>query len=55
MGLVGHGVQSQHDAGDLVYQGPGRGTIKQASPEHIVNGPMTPLIDGVPFRMVRGG
>ena len=55
MGLVGHGVQSQHDAEDLVYPGPGGGTIKQASPEHIINGPMTPLDDGVPLRMVGGG
>ena len=55
MGLVGHGVQSQHDAGDLVYPGQGGGTIKQASREHIVNGPMTLLVDGVPLRMVGGG
>ena len=24
-------------------------------PEHIINGPMTPLVDGVPLRMVGGG
>ena len=28
MGLMGHGVQCQHDAGDFVYPGPGGGTIK---------------------------
>ena len=55
MGLVGHGVQCQHDAGDFVYPGPGGGTIKQASPEHIVYGPMAPLVDGVPLWMVGGG
>ena len=55
MGLVGHGVQRQHDAGDFDYPGLGSGAIKQASPEHIIYGLMTPLVDGVPFRMVGGG
>ena len=55
MGLVNHGVPSQHDAGDLIHPGRGWGTIKQMSPEHIVNGPMAPFVDGVPFRMVGGG
>ena len=52
MGLVDHGVQCQHDAGNLLYPGSGGGAIKQASPEHIVYGPMAPLVDGVPLRMV---
>ena len=55
MGLVGHGVQSQHDAGDLVYPGPGGDAIKQATPGILLMGPMTPLVDGVPLRMVGGG
>ena len=55
MGLMGHGVQYQHDAGDLVYPCPGGSTIKQASPELIINGPMAPLVDGVPLRMVGRG
>ena len=55
MGLMGHGVQCQHDAGDLVYPCPGGSTIKQASPEHVINGPMAPLVDGVPFRMLGRG
>ena len=54
MGLMGHGVQCQHDAGDFVYPGPGGGTIKQASPEHIVYGLMAPLVDGIPLWMVGG-
>ena len=55
MGLMGHGVQCQHDVGDFVYPGPGGSTIKQASPEHIIYGPMAPLVDGVSLRMVGGG
>ena len=55
MGLVGHGIQSQHDAGNLVYPCPGECTIKQANPEHIINGPMAPLVDGVALQMVGGG
>ena len=55
MGIVGHGVQCQHDAGDFFYPGLGGGTIKQTSPEHIVYGPMAPLVDGVPLWMVGGG
>ena len=55
MGFVGHCVQSQHDAGNLLYPCPGGRTIKQASPEHIIDGPMTPLVDGVALRMAGGG
>ena len=55
MGLMGHGVQCQHDAGDFVYPCPGGSTIKQASPKHIIDGPMVPLVDGVPLQMVGGG
>ena len=46
MGLMGHGVQCQHDAGDFVYPCPGGSTIKQASPEHIIDGLMALLVDG---------
>ena len=42
-------------AGDFVYPGPGGSTIKQASPEHIIDDPMAPLVDGVPLWMVGGG
>ena len=55
MGLMGHGVQCQHDAGDLVYPCPGGDTIKQASPEHVIDGPVAPLVDGVPLGMVGRG
>ena len=55
MGLMYHGIQCQHDAGDLVYQFPRGNTIKQASPEHIINSPMALLVDGVTLGMVWGG
>ena len=55
MGLMYHGIQRQHDAGDLVYPFPRGNTLKQASPEHIINGPMDPLVDGVTLGMVGGG
>ena len=55
MGLMDHGVQRQHDAGDLIYPVSRRNILKQASPEHIVYGPMAPLVDGVTFGMVGRG
>ena len=54
-GSWGHGVQGQHDAGDLVYPCPGGNTIKQASPEHVINGPVAPLVDGVLLQIVGRG
>ena len=55
MGLMDHGIQRQHDAGVLVYPIPRRNTLKQASPEDIVDGPMAPLVDEVTFGMVGRG
>ena len=55
MGFMNRGVQSQHNAGNLFHPCPGGRTIKQASSEHIVDGPMAPLVDGVALRMVGGG
>ena len=55
MGLMYHGIQHQHDAGDLIYPFLRGDTLKQASPEHIVDGPMAPLVDGVTLGMVGGG
>ena len=55
MGLMDHRVQSQHDARNLLYPCLGGRTIKQASSEHIINGPMAALVDGVALRMVGGG
>ena len=50
-----HGIQRQHDAGDPVYPCPQGNTLKQASPEHIIYGPMAPLVDGVTLGMVGRG
>ena len=55
MGLMGHGIQCQHDAGDLIYPCPRGNTIKQASPEHIIYGPVAPLVNGVALGMVGRG
>ena len=55
MGLMDHVIQRQHDAGDLVYPSPRGHTLKQASPEHVIDGPMAPLVDGVTLGMVGGG
>ena len=55
MGLMHHGIQRQHDAGDLIHPCPRGNTLKQASLEHIINGTMAPLIDGVTLGMVGRG
>ena len=55
MGFMDHGIQRQHDAGDLIHPCPRGNTLKQASPEHIIYGPMAPLVDGVTLGMVRRG
>ena len=52
---MNHGIQRQHDAGDLIHPCPRGNTLKQASPEHIIYGPMAPLVDLVTLRMVRRG
>ena len=55
MGFMDHGIQRQHDAGDFVYPSPRGQTLKQASPEHVIHGPMAPLVDGVTLWMVGRG
>ena len=52
---MGHCVESQHYPRDLVYPGFGGGTLKQASAEHVIQGSMAPLVDGVAFRVIRRG
>ena len=42
-------------AGDLIYPCPRGNTIKQASPEHIIYGPVAPLVNGVALGMVGRG
>ena len=41
--------------GDLVYPGFGGGSLKQASAEHVIQGPVAPLVDGIAFRVIRRG
>ena len=52
MRFVRHGVQGQHDPGDLVNTRLGGRTFEQASMEHVVERPVAPLINGISFGMV---
>ena len=55
MGLMDHGIQRQHDAGDFSHP-LSRGQIPQlASPEHVIHGPVAALIDGIALGVVRRG
>ena len=51
--FMGHRVESQHDARNLLHPCPGGSALKQASSEHFIHGPMATLVDGIPLRMVR--
>ena len=53
MGFMGHCVEGNHYPRDLVYPGFGGGSLKQASVEHDIHGPVAPLIDGVAFRVIQ--
>ena len=55
MGLMGNCVEGQHYSQDLVHPGFGGGTLKQASAEHVIQGSVAPLVDGVAFRVIRRG
>ena len=55
MGLMHHGIQRQHDAGVFVYPCPRGNTLKQASLEHIIYGPMALFVDGITLGMVGRG
>ena len=52
MRFVGHGVEGQHDPGDLVNPCLGGRTFEQASTEHVVELPVAPLFNGISFGMV---
>ena len=52
MRFVGHGVEGQHDPGDLVNPCLGGRTFEQASTEHVVERPVAPFINGISFGMV---
>ena len=53
VGLMGHRVESQHDAWDLLHPCLGGSALKQTSSEHVIHGLMATLVDGIPLRMVR--
>ena len=53
VGLMGHRVESQHDARDFLHSCLGGSALKQASSEHVIHSPMATLVDGIPLRMVR--
>ena len=52
MRFVWHGVERQHDPGDIVSPCLGGRTFEQASMEHVVEHPLAPLINGISFGMV---
>ena len=53
VGFMWHGVEGKHYPRDLVYPGFGGGSLKLASVEHVIQGPVAPLVDGVAFRVIR--
>ena len=55
VGLMGHCVEGQHYPLDLVHPGFGGGILKQSIEEHVIQGPVAPLVDGVAFRVIRRG
>ena len=53
MGFMGHSVEGKHDPGHLVNPGFDGGSLEQAGAEHVIQGPVAPLVDGVAFRLIR--
>ena len=51
--FIGHSVEGKHDPGYLINPSFGRGSLEQASAEHVIQGPVAPLVNGVAFRMIR--
>ena len=41
VGFMGHRVEGKHDPVYLIYPGFGRGSLEQASAEHVIQGPVT--------------
>ena len=52
MRFMGHGVERQHNYGDLVNPCLGGRTFEQASAEHIVERPVATLINGISFGVI---
>ena len=55
MRFVRHGIEGQHDPRDLVNPCLGGGTLEEASAEHVVDCPVTALINSVSFQMIGKG
>ena len=51
-GVHGHCAEGEHDPGDLIGPGFGGGSLEQAGAEHVIQGPVAPLVDGVALRMI---
>ena len=54
MGFMGHSVEGEHDPGYLINPGFGRGSLEEAGAEHVIQGPVAPLVDGIALRMIGG-
>ena len=52
MTLLGHGVERQHNVGDFVHPCLGGRAFKQASAEHIIERPVTTLINSIPLGVI---
>ena len=55
MRFMDHRVEGQYDTWDLLHPCLGRRALKQASPEHVIHGPVATLVDGIPLGMVWRG
>ena len=53
VGFMGHSIEGKHDPGYLINPSFGGGSLEQAGAEHVIQGPVAPLVDGVDFRMIR--
>ena len=53
MRFMGHSVEGEHDPGYLINPGFGGGSLEQAGTEHVIQGPMASLVDGVALQMIR--
>ena len=55
MGLMDHGIQGKHDAGDLNHPFPGGQVSQQTSPEHVIHGPVAAFVDRIALWVIRRG
>ena len=49
---MGHSIEGAHDPGYLIDPGLGRGSLEEAGAEHVIQGQVAPLVDGVALRMI---